>query len=76
VERWSRAAASCARGVEEITLAVTHGLFTGQAWRQVFELGVGAIHTTDSVPSAATAASERVHVHPLRPLLEHALSGA
>jgi ribose-phosphate pyrophosphokinase len=64
------------RGVEEITLAVTHGLFTGQAWRQLFQLGVGAIHTTDSVPSAAAAASELVHVHPLRPLLERALVGA
>jgi ribose-phosphate pyrophosphokinase len=61
-----------ARGVEELTLAVTHGLFTGRAWRQLFQLGVGVIHTTDSVPSAAASASERVHVHPIRPLLEHA----
>jgi ribose-phosphate pyrophosphokinase len=62
------------RGVEEITVAVTHGLFTGHRWRELSDLGVTAIHTTDSVPAARLEASPLVRVHPIAPLLAAALS--
>lgn len=69
---------SCCRrlregGVREITIVVTHGLFTGAAWRPLLPL-VRTLHTTDSVPHAAAHASEVVHVHSLAPLLEHQLA--
>lgn len=59
-------------GVREITVAVTHGLFTGDAWRELFDHGVGVLHTTDSVPEAVEHVSERIKVHTVRPLLEAA----
>ena len=36
-------------GVEEIVVAVTHGLFTGSAWQALWELGVTRIVCTDTV---------------------------
>ena len=57
------------RGVEEITVVVTHGLFTGDRWRELGELAVCAIHTTDSIPAARLEASPLVRVHPTAPLL-------
>ena len=40
------------RGVEQTTVMVTHGLFTGEAWRDLPSLTVERIYVTDSVPSA------------------------
>jgi len=37
-------------GVEAITIMVTHGLFTGERWKQLRELRVKRIFCTDSVP--------------------------
>jgi len=36
-------------GAREITVAVTHGLFTGSAWKELWNLGVTRIVVTDSV---------------------------
>lgn len=36
--------------VNDITIAVTHGLFTGNTWRELFSLGVSKIYCTDTVP--------------------------
>jgi ribose-phosphate pyrophosphokinase len=68
---------SCCRrlrslGVEELALAVTHGLFTGSGWRELGDLGVSVLHTTDSVPGARAMASELVRVHSVAPLLAEA----
>lgn len=78
---------SCCRklralGVEETAIAVTHGLFTGARWRELADLGVGAIHVTDSVPdvrarargAAGGGASELVRVHSVGPLLAAAIT--
>jgi len=40
-------------GLEEITIMVTHGLFTGERWKQLRGLRVKRILCTDSVPLAA-----------------------
>jgi ribose-phosphate pyrophosphokinase len=69
---------SCCRrlrslGVEELALAVTHGLFTGSGWRELGDLGVSVLHTTDSVPGARAMASELVCVHSVAPLLAEAI---
>jgi ribose-phosphate pyrophosphokinase len=50
-------------GVREIIVCATHGLFTGERWRELPALGVRRIHTTDSVPSAGEHAGELVEVH-------------
>jgi ribose-phosphate pyrophosphokinase len=54
------------RGVREIGVVVTHGLFTGEAWRAMFALGVTRVWITDTVlrrrrPEQATV----VQVSPL-----------
>ena len=38
-----------AAGVRQIAVAVTHGLFTGTVWQQLWDLGVDRIVCTDSV---------------------------
>lgn len=63
-----------ARGVRETTVAVTHGLFTGRGWQELADLGVRAIHVTDSVPEARARASHLVRVHPVGPFLCEALA--
>jgi ribose-phosphate pyrophosphokinase len=40
-------------GVEEIDVMVTHGLFTGTRWKDLYGLGVKRIFCTDSVPLPA-----------------------
>ncbi|MBZ5674961.1 MAG: ribose-phosphate diphosphokinase [Acidobacteriia bacterium] len=40
-------------GVEEIDVMVTHGLFTGTRWKDLYRLGVKRIFCTDSVPLPA-----------------------
>lgn len=73
---------SCCRelqrmGVEETTVVVTHGLFTGEAWKALPSLGVGSVYVSDSVPGVAERAPEGlqlVHVHSLIEAAIEALS--
>ena len=65
---------SCCRmlreaGVEEIAVAVTHGLFTVDRWSEVWASGVSRLLVTDSVPARAPD-DPRVTVLPLRTLLD------
>ena len=39
-----------ATGVEEVDVMVTHGLFTGTRWKDLYRFGVKRIFCTDSVP--------------------------
>ena len=56
------------RGVKTIDIAVTHGLFTGEAWRELLALAQ-TIHVTDTVPEVATHATDRIVVHRIAPWL-------
>ena len=38
------------KGVKNITIMVTHGLFTGNVWERLWKFGVQRIYCTDSVP--------------------------
>ncbi len=62
----SRHAALCGEapcfGARAITVLVTHGLFSGTLWRKLRQQGVAHIYCTDTVPHAASVASERVTV--------------
>jgi ribose-phosphate pyrophosphokinase len=56
-------------GVEEITIMVTHGLFTGERWKQLRRLGVKRIFCTDSVPLAAGVCGDDIERLTITPLL-------
>lgn len=57
------------KGVREIAIVVTHGLFTGGAWKRLFGLGVRALFVSDSCPEAAAQKHPGVQITPLTPLL-------
>ncbi|QEC48299.1 ribose-phosphate diphosphokinase [Baekduia soli] len=69
---------SCCRelqraGVQQIGVAVTHGLFTGEGWRELFDLGVTRMWITDTVLSRRRP--EQAAVVPVAPLLGPWLQG-
>jgi ribose-phosphate pyrophosphokinase len=49
-----------AAGVEEIHIMVTHGLFTGDRWKRLWQLGVKRIFCTDSVAIPAGVERENI----------------
>ncbi len=64
------------KGVKNIHIIVTHGLFTGSKWRKLFELGVKEIFVTDSVnlPTMKKEESEKIEIISVIPLLRKALN--
>jgi len=56
-------------GAREITVFATHGLFTGESWRELPALGVQRIYTTDSIPAARERGGELVEVLPVASLI-------
>jgi ribose-phosphate pyrophosphokinase len=72
---------SCAKalqkkGVKEIYVFATHGLFTGDAWKELWHTGVKSITTTNSVPMRRGIRSTKVKVISLVPLILKGLSYA
>lgn len=57
-------------GVKRITIMVTHGLFTGTEWPQLWRLGVDRIYCTDSIPLSLLPKDAHVSVVPVTPLLQ------
>jgi ribose-phosphate pyrophosphokinase len=64
------------KGVQEITVIVTHGLFTGSAWKRLFGLGVKTLFVSDSCPEAVRQKHPSAHVISLAPLLSAVLTEA
>ena len=60
-----------ADGVKDITIMVTHGLFTGSKWKQLWKLGVRKIYCTDSIPLPEHARDKRIVVLSVVPLLKN-----
>jgi ribose-phosphate pyrophosphokinase len=60
-------------GVEEITIMVTHGLFTGERWKHLRGLRVKRIFCTDSVPPHAGVCGEDILRLSIIPLIEKEL---
>jgi len=56
-------------GAEELYIFVTHGLFTGQAWRDLWSLPVKHIYCTDTIPACANIDGPRITTLPIGPLL-------
>lgn len=50
------------KGAKEIVIMVTHGLFTGQKWQQLFNLGVKVIYCTNTVPLDKKLRSNKIKV--------------
>lgn len=62
-----------AHGAEEIYIMVTHGLFTGDGWRSLWEYGVKGIMCTDSVPRPVAFEDARITILSVGPLVSDAL---
>jgi ribose-phosphate pyrophosphokinase len=60
-------------GVEEIYVMVTHGLFTGDRWKELGRLGVRRIFCTDSVPMRAGVDASKIERLSVVPLLQEQL---
>jgi ribose-phosphate pyrophosphokinase len=61
-------------GVEEIHILVTHALFTGTKWTQLWSLGVQRIFCLDTVPLRAEIDATNISILPVSPLLQEKLS--
>ena len=61
-------------GVAEIYILVTHGLFTGSSWPQLWSLGVRRIFCTDTVPLRSGMDSQNIWVISAIPLVKEHLS--
>lgn len=62
-----------AAGAEEIYICVTHGLFTGQEWHNLWSLPVKRIFCTDTIPACANIRDPRITVLPVAPVLRERL---
>lgn len=60
-------------GVHDLTVMVTHGLFTGERWKKLWDLGVGRIFCTDSVPAPPGIDSTRILRLSIAPLIRNIL---
>jgi ribose-phosphate pyrophosphokinase len=56
------------QGVKEIWIIVTHGLFTGNKWKQLWKLGVTRIYCTNTIPLAEYIRDKRIVVLPISPI--------
>lgn len=54
---------------------VTHGLFTGNEWQGIWELGVSRIFCTDTIPLPAGIDPARIVILPAVPLLAEGIRG-
>jgi ribose-phosphate pyrophosphokinase len=63
-----------ALGVQEIGVITTHGLFTGERWRELFAAGVTRLWITDSVLSRRRP--PEAELVPVAPLLAPVLTGS
>lgn len=63
------------RGVREIAIVVTHGLFTGDSWKELWSRGVTRIACSDSVPEVVASPPAGVTVFSVRPLVIEAVRG-
>lgn len=61
------------KGVKEIHVFVTHGLFTGNEWKKLWGLGVKYIYCTDSIPLPEHAVAKNITVLSIIPLIAEEL---
>lgn len=61
-------------GVKDIYVAVTHGLFTGVVWKELWQLGVKKIICTNSLPISKTLNDRRIKTVSISALLKESVS--
>jgi len=61
------------RGVRDITILVTHGLFTGQLWQKLWTYQVKGIYCTDTIPLPKERSTENIGMFSVLPLLSQHL---
>ena len=61
-------------GAEELYVCVTHGLFSGTRWRELWSLPLKQLFCTDTVPSCAHLVDPRITTLPVGPLLRAKLA--
>jgi ribose-phosphate pyrophosphokinase len=61
-------------GAEELYLCVTHGLFTGQRWHDLWSLAVKRIFCTDTIPACTSLQDPRITTLPVGPLIRAKLA--
>jgi ribose-phosphate pyrophosphokinase len=59
--------------VEEIVIFVTHAFFHGQAWNDLWSLGVKMLYCTNSLPSADQIKHLNIHVKSIAYLLQKSI---
>lgn len=57
------------KGAKEIIIMVTHGLFTGEKWKKLFDLGVKKIYCTNTVPLDQKVSDTRIITLPITPII-------
>jgi ribose-phosphate pyrophosphokinase len=62
-----------AAGADELYICVTHGLFTGKEWHNLWSLPVKHIFCTDTIPVCANIRDPRITVLPVVPVLREGL---
>ncbi len=65
-----------AAGAEELYSCVTHGLFCGQRWRNLWSLPVKHVFCTDTVPACTMIQDPRITVLCIAPVLRERLGRA
>lgn len=60
-------------GVDDISIMVTHGLFTGDRWKKLWQLGVRRILCSDTVPLPADVDASSIVMLSVVPLIEREL---
>lgn len=63
-------------GVEEIVIFVTHAFFHGNAWNDLWGLGVKALYCTNSTPQSHKINHQHIHVVPITPLIKNIIDSA
>ena len=63
-----------AAGAEELYICITHGLFTGKEWHNLWSLPVKHIFCTDTIPACANIRDPRITVFPVAPVLREVLN--
>jgi len=57
-------------GAQEIIIMVTHGLFANDNWKELWNLGVKKIYTTDSLPDVRKTVSSGILILSIAPVIE------
>jgi ribose-phosphate pyrophosphokinase len=63
-------------GAEELYICVTHGLFTGQQWQNLWPFPVRHFFCTDTIPACTTIRDSRITVLSVAPVLRERLMRA